>query len=757
MMYRFVGGSRHLKFATIVVAASQLAGASYAKAGEEALSHESSDKTGQIGSAIKKIPAGSSRDSSEKGQVESITVVGRATPPPEITDHLYQPTPDASTLRTRTSALNIPQVVNIISPQVISDQEPRNLDDALANVSGITQGNTLAGTQDTIMKRGFGGNRDGSIMHNGMPLVQGRGFNAAANSVEVLKGPSALLYGIMDPGGVINIVSKKPRLTRRTTVSANLSTYGDGKNGVEGTVDTTGPIGKNGFAYRLVVDRLSEVYWRNFGMRQEWLVAPSMSWYGKNTQITLWYEFRDYRYPFDRGTSLNPVTMRPLNIPATERLDESFNNMIGQSHLGQLSLDHNLGSGWAAHVNFSYNQETYDANQLRTSGINVKTGTTTRSDDATHGALSTDTYGMFYIDGPIKTGLVRQDIQFGMDGEYRLIYRRDLLRQKTKYTFSYLDPVYGREQPSSTVSAADSDQTDDLHDYSGFMRDTVHIGNKVVLVGGVRYLTWRQIAGKGRPFVANTNISGATPLPLAGAVYRFAPYWSVYASYSQSLRPASTIAALSTGVVLDSSFPPERGTSYEVGLKMQVPGLLTGSLAFYNINKKNVVVSQYNNTTKLTDWRTSGAARSRGIELDLAGRLTKRLSIIGSYAYTDGITTKDPDYAGKQLWNAARNTASLGFAYDFGEVFHDDKLRIGGNAHYVGRRPGDSANSFWLPYYVTGDIFMTYNKKILRHDVTFQFNIKNISNVVYYPSAVNMYNLSMGDARRFSFRTSVEF
>lgn len=78
---------------------------------------------------------------------------------------------------------------------------PRYMDDALMNVSGITQGNTLAGTQDTILKRGFGGNRDGSIMHNGMPLVQGRGMNAAAESVVVLKGPSSMFYGIMDPGG----------------------------------------------------------------------------------------------------------------------------------------------------------------------------------------------------------------------------------------------------------------------------------------------------------------------------------------------------------------------------------------------------------------------------------------------------------------------------------------------------------------------------------------------------------------------------
>ncbi|MDA4519473.1 TonB-dependent receptor plug domain-containing protein, partial [Escherichia coli] len=89
----------------------------------------------------------------------------------------------------------------------------------------VTQGNTLASTQDTIMKRGFGTNRDGSVMHNGMPLVQGRGMNAAAESVEVIKGPSSLLYGLMDPGGVINVVSKKPQLRQRTALSLQGSGY----------------------------------------------------------------------------------------------------------------------------------------------------------------------------------------------------------------------------------------------------------------------------------------------------------------------------------------------------------------------------------------------------------------------------------------------------------------------------------------------------------------------------------------------------
>jgi iron complex outermembrane receptor protein len=92
----------------------------------------------------------------------------------------YEPVLSASLMNADTPLLDIPQAINIIPEQVLEDQRPKNLDDALINVSGITQGNTLASTLDSVMKRGFGGNRDGSIMRNGAPVAQGRSFNATA-------------------------------------------------------------------------------------------------------------------------------------------------------------------------------------------------------------------------------------------------------------------------------------------------------------------------------------------------------------------------------------------------------------------------------------------------------------------------------------------------------------------------------------------------------------------------------------------------
>lgn len=669
----------------------------------------------------------------------------------------YQPAQTTSIMRGDTPNLEIPQAVNVVPAQVLKDQQPRNLDDALANISGITQGNTLASTQDTIMKRGFGGNRDGSIMHNGMPLVQGRGFNAAADSVEVLKGPASLLYGIMDPGGVVNVVSKRPQMQQYNAITARASGYAHGRDGSGGTLDTTGPIGDTGLAYRLVVDHEDEDYWRNFGTHRESLVAPSLAWYGDTTQVVLSYEHREFLTPFDRGTALDPRTNHPLDIPRTRRLDEPFNEMEGRSDLTQLVVDHQFNDDWKGHFGYSWNRETYDANQLRVNGVNTTDGTLARSNDATHGAVSTDSFAFAMLDGHFDLAGLRNDLQVGIDDEKRKIFRADLLRQKTTSTFSYLNPVYGKESPSTTVSASDSDQTDKLRAQSVFFQDALHLTDQWILVGGARFQTYDQIAGRGRPFKANTDINGQKWLPRAGVVYKWNDELSFYGSYTESLKPTSTIAPLSSGVVIDSAVLPEEAKSYELGAKLEIPGRITGTLAVFDIHKKNVLVSQYNDATKNTDWRTSGAARSRGVELDVTGELTDRWSLIGSAAFIDAKTTKDPEYKGNELWNVARRTAALSAVYDFGNVIGGDRLRMGGGAHYVGERPGDSANSFELPSYTVADAFASYDTRIAEHKVNFQFNVKNLFDRTYYTSSANRYFVSMGDSRQFILSSTVEF
>jgi iron complex outermembrane recepter protein len=667
----------------------------------------------------------------------------------------YRAMPSPTTLRSGATPLDSSQSVAIVPEQVLKDQLPRNLDDALVNVSGITQTNTLAGTQDAVMRRGFGDNRDGSIMRNGMPLVQGRSLNAAVESVEVLKGPASLLYGIMDPGGIVNTISKRPELYQHGSVTLLGSTYGS-KNGADAAFDITGPIGSDGLAYRFIAYGVNEDYWRNFGRRRETLIAPSLAWYGDDTTVLLNYEHRDFLSPFDRGTALDSRIKAPLAIPATRRLDEPYNNMWGTSDLMQASIDHQINTDWKVYAGYSYNTESYGANQLRVTAVNAVTGIVTRSNDGTQGALSNISYGTSYLQGGFWLGEMRNDVLFGGDAQYRTIYRKDLIRQATANVFNLYDPVCGLLKPGTTVSASDSDQTDKLGEQALFFQDTLHLTNQLALVGGLRYMEYEQLAGRGRPFKANTDLSGNKALPLGGAILKLTEELSLYASYTQSLKPTSSIAPLTGGVVIGSNLAPEEGVSWETGAKFDLNQRLSGTVAVYDIDKKNVLVSQLNSATGIVEYRTAGKVRSRGFEIDITGKLTDSWSMIGSYGYTDARVTEDPTLAGHALQNVALDTASLYLVYDFGTGLRG-RLRVGGGAHYVGDRPGDAANSFTLPSYVVADAFATYDTKYQNLPVTYQLNVKNLFDTVYYPSAVSQYFIAVADARRVSLSATVRF
>ncbi len=666
----------------------------------------------------------------------------------------YRAMPSATTLRSGASPLNTSQAVNIVPAQVLKDQLPRNIDDALINVSGITQTNTLAGSQDAVIRRGFGDNRDGSIMRNGMPLVQGRSLNPAVESVEVLKGPASLLYGIMDPGGIVNTISKRPELYQHGSVTLLGSTFANNRSGADGLLDVTGPIGDQGLAYRFIGYGVSEDYWRNFGRHREMLVAPSLAWYGQDTTVQLNYEHREFIYPFDRGTAFNPVTKAPLAVPATRRLDEPFNNTWGTSDLIQASVEHRFNQDWKLYAGYSYNTETFSANQLRISTLSFTTGVETRSNDGTQGSLSNASYGTSYVSGGFWLGNMRNEVVFGGDGQYRTIYRDNLIRQATPAINVY-NPVYGLIGPGTTVSNPDSAQTDKLGQWSMFFQDTLHLTERFALVGGVRYMDYDQIAGRGKPFVTNTNVSQDKVLPLGGAILKLTDQISLYASYTESLKPNSTIAPI--GVVIGSNVAPEEGVSYETGVKFDVNQRISGTIALYDLDKKNVQTT-VTNSANVVEIHTVGRARSRGVELDVTGRLTDSWALIGSYGYTDARVTASEDVTllGRKLQNVALNTASLYLVYDFGTAL-PGQLRLGGGARYVGDRPGDAINSFFLPSYVVADIFATYETKYEQFPVIYQFNVKNLFDTVYYPSAVNNLNVAIGDARRFSMSATVKF
>ncbi|HDS3775393.1 TonB-dependent siderophore receptor [Enterobacter roggenkampii] len=690
-------------------------------------------------------PLAQAADTTAAKDGETLTVTADPNTPAEATNG-YQPLNTSTATLTNMPMLDIPQVVNTVSDKVLEDQHATTLDEALYNVSNVVQTNTLGGTQDAFVRRGFGANRDGSIMTNGLRTVLPRSFNAATERVEVLKGPASTLYGILDPGGLINVVTKRPERTFGGSLSATSSSFGGGT----GQVDVTGPIDGTRLAYRLTGEYQDEDYWRNFGNERSTFIAPSLTWFGDDATVTVLYSHRDYKTPFDRGTIFDLNTKKAVDVDRKTRFDEPFNVTDGQSDLAQLNAEYRLNSQWTAKFDYSYSQDKYSDNQARVMAYDAKTGTLTRRVDATQGSTQRMHSTRADLQGNVDIAGFYNEILTGVSYENYDLLRTDMMRCKNVKGFNIYHPVYGKLNKCTTVSAADSDQTLKQESYSAYAQDALYLTDKWIAVAGMRYQYYTQYAGKGRPFNVNTDSRDEQWTPKLGLVYKLTPSVSLFANYSQTFMPQSSIASYI------GDLPPETSNAYEVGAKFDLFDGVTANIALFDIHKRNVLYNE--SVGGETIAKTAGRVRSKGVEVDLAGSLTENTNIIASYGYTDAKVLEDPDYAGKPLPNVPRHTGSLFLTYDIHNAFAGNTLTLGGGGHGVSRRSATNGADYYLPGYFVADAFAAYKMK-LQYPVTLQVNVKNLFDKTYYTSSIATNNLGnqIGDPREVQFTVKMEF
>ena len=690
-------------------------------------------------------PLAQAADTTAAKDGETLTVTADPNTPAEATNG-YQPLNTSTATLTNMPMLDIPQVVNTVSDKVLEDQHATTLDEALYNVSNVVQTNTLGGTQDAFVRRGFGANRDGSIMTNGLRTVLPRSFNAATERVEVLKGPASTLYGILDPGGLINVVTKRPERTFGGSLSATSSSFGGGT----GQVDVTGPIDGTRLAYRLTGEYQDEDYWRNFGNERSTFIAPSLTWFGDDATVTVLYSHRDYKTPFDRGTIFDLNTKKAVDVDRKTRFDEPFNVTDGQSDLAQLNAEYRLNSQWTAKFDYSYSQDKYSDNQARVMAYDAKTGNLTRRVDATQGSTQRMHSTRADLQGNVDIAGFYNEILTGVSYENYDLLRTDMMRCKNVKGFNIYHPVYGKLNKCTTVSTADSDQTLKQESYSAYAQDALYLTDKWIAVAGMRYQYYTQYAGKGRPFNVNTDSRDEQWTPKLGLVYKLTPSVSLFANYSQTFMPQSSIASYI------GDLPPETSNAYELGAKFDLFDGVTANIALFDIHKRNVLYNE--SVGGETIAKTAGRVRSQGVEVDLAGSLTENTNIIASYGYTDAKVLEDPDYAGKPLPNVPRHTGSLFLTYDIHNAFAGNTLTLGGGGHGVSRRSATNGADYYLPGYFVADAFAAYKMK-LQYPVTLQVNVKNLFDKTYYTSSIATNNLGnqIGDPREVQFTVKMEF
>ena len=651
--------------------------------------------------------------------------------------------------RGNVSVMDIPKAVATVSAQVLQDQNSDSLINALTNVSGITQTNNFGGKDDAIIRRGFGASRDGSILTDGLKTALPHSFNATTEQVEVLKGPSSTLYGVLDPSGMVNLVTKKPQTEFGAKVWSKLSAMGAGRYGQKYGLDITDSISDSQFAYRFIGEYEDSDYWRNFGTNRNWTVAPSLMWSTDTTELVLSYFHQHYLIPYDRGTIYDTEKNEFVNVSPRTRLDEPLSKYEGDSDLAKISLNQTLNDIWNLDTRYAYSQDDFKANQVRTRSYNSTTGAVKRRADV-RGFYKVKTHAVRSdLTGSVDLFQKQNDLLFGASYDREKTRRSKLQTCNQNSNFNVNDPTYGQMEGCTYDASSAVLEYETINTTSVYGQDQFHLNDQWILVGGLRYQQYDIVAGRGD--TQNTDTNGHALLPNAGVIWKVDPMVSLYANVGKTFRPNSSMTSEY------GNLDPEEGISYEVGSKFDINQRINATLAAYHARKKNVAYSE--TVDGMTVYNTAGLVRSQGIELDMTAQLTERLQAIGSYAYTDTKVLKDPDYEGKALPNVAKHTASLFLSYNHGNLFQDnDNLRYGGGVHGASKRAGDNDNSFYLPEYAIADLFAAYTFKTT-NPIKVQLNLNNVFDKEYYTSSIgsSAYAIAVGQPFNATLDISMAF
>lgn len=636
--------------------------------------------------------------------------------------------PEASTATgTDTRILDVPASIQVIPREVLEDQQVIRLDEALSNVSGVTSAGTSGNSTLNFNIRGF---------DNAPVLIDGfrefGGYEGAVpetanlERIEVLKGPASILYGELQPGGVINLVRERPLADPFYQAEFLVGSQGL----LQPQIDLSGPL----TADERLLYRLNALYRHDDGFTdydqdyERAFVAPVVSWQiGERTDLTFYLEYTNEQAPLDNG----------LVAFGDSVVDVPFERIIGQPddftdseflNLGY-DLEHRFSNDWRIRNAFRYSNRDLQNFGAIPFGFDETTDLVTRfwgeqEVDTENYSLQTNVVGEF------ATGSIDHTLLFGVD--LNRTENRDFTRIDTSnpLLLNIFDPDYEAfddVNPNDLPVALNTEsQTDRLGVY---LQDQIEFLDNLILLLGIRYDTVEQTTMNGPTDVdsarSETTQTDDAWSPRVGIVYQPLPELALYASYSQSFTPNT--ATTSTGDPLE----PERGEGFEVGVKTELfDSSLLATLAYFDITRQNVA------TPDPTDPFSSvatGEQRSHGVELDVIGEILPGWNVVASYAFIDAEVTEDNSVPeGNRLYNAPEHSASLWTTYEI-QQGNLQGLGFGIGFKFVAEREGDLANSFQVNDYFLTNAAIYYRRDNWR----FALNVKNLFDIDYITATQN--------------------
>ncbi|HEU4815928.1 TonB-dependent siderophore receptor [Janthinobacterium sp.] len=652
----------------------------------------------------------------------------------------------SATGATKTDALlmDLPQSVRVLTSDLLRDAGVTTLAGALDLASGISKQSPLGGLWDSYAMRGFTGdpNFGSDYMVNG--FSSSRGYNGMRDggntqNVEVLKGPASALYGRGEPGGTVNITTKKPKFAPEYSADVSLGSFQTRR----AALDLTGPLSDT-VAYRLNAAHEEGHSFRDTLKVERSLLSPSFIWLaGEHTTVSYEIEAVRQRAPFDRGVvALNGKLGA---VPVSRFLGEPGDGPMTVKSLGQqLFIHHALSDDWTVQAGASWRDSelrgySTEANKLLADGRTLNRQRRHRDFSATDVSARLEVLGKF------RTGALAHEVLAGVDAYHFDDHRVQLRRNPSAanaYAIDIFNPVYGGVAAPLALSI---DTQEGQRARGLYAQDQIDLGARWKALLGVRRDSYTQDVANHRLNVSNRQSLSATS-PRAGLVYQPSIMWSLYASAAKGFRPNS-------GISIDNqAFPAERSRSYELGAKLET-GKLTGTVAVYDIRKRNVLTTNPANTDFAI---AAGEVGSRGLELDVSGELARGLRVSGAYAYTNATVTRGDNtiMTGSRFANVPRHSANVIATQQF--ALGTGTASVGGGFQYVGERLGDVAVSsqFTLPAYTTARLLASYAPNAR---LRFALSVENLFNRSYYASSYSPLWVAPGGERTLTLNAHYRF
>ncbi|WP_445629024.1 TonB-dependent siderophore receptor [Nostoc sp. DSM 114167] len=651
----------------------------------------------------------------------------------------YNASETSTATKTDTPLRDIPQSIQVVPRQVLEDRKVRSLKEAVETVSGVVDaGSNFGAPSGGRIIRGFvqlgnfrNGYRDTGYNNDSFSLT-GIG---TIEQVEVLKGPASVLFGAVEPGGIVNVTTKQPLSEPYYSLGFEAGNFGY----YQPSIDFSGPLNADKTVlYRFIANYQNSEGFQDSVNTNITTIAPSISLkLGDRTDLNLYYEYTNYNgYPNQSGSwFFSDGSFLPRNLflgyPDLTFIDaktQKFGYILNQK----------LSNNWQIRNNFSV--ATTRTRDAFAGGLDIVDDSSLVGINAERRGYSIDNYfGQIDLLGKFKTGSISHQLLVGFDFNRNVQTFEALISDSPLPNLDIFNPDYNISNPTYIPNYSFDSST---QSYGAYLQDQVSIlDNLKLLIGGrLDWVSQNQTnSGIDSPEQNDSAFS-----PRVGLVYQPSKSVSLYTSYSQSFLPTS-------GFNPDNrAFKPTKGTQYEAGIKTDfLDGKLSTTLAVYQITKTNVTIPDQNNR----DFQIQvGEQRSRGIELDVAGEILPGWKVIGSYAYTDAEVTEDIDISvGNKLLGVPENQASLWTTYEI-QKGNLKGLGFGLGLFYVGERAALSDNSVELPNYLRTDAAIFYR----RDRFNAAMNIRNLFDTDYFSSTYG-YTLGLERGAPFTIIGSIRW